>query len=194
MTLARKNKKGFTFIEMIIVITIIFIMTAVLMDLSFRDRAKKDVETSGRELTAAIRETQNNSLTGKQYSGNDRLPCAFRFVVGEHTYTMQYQTRDIDGECAGWDTFHTVKLPEGLTLSAYAYNPDQSTDWTSVDQITFDVPYGRVTIGDGGEGAGYKGVEISLKKGDKRYVVCVHAIGLIEELGLQSGEEHVCVF
>ena len=60
--------------ELMVVIAIIMIMTVVMLVVSVRDREKKKFEAAGREVAAAVREAQNNALTGKQIQNTD-LPC-----------------------------------------------------------------------------------------------------------------------
>ncbi len=196
------NKKGFTFIEVIIIFTIIFIMTAVMMSMSYKERASKEITTVAHEVVASIREAQNNALTGKQ-RGNDQLPCAFKFgLVNLNSatpprytgYQMFHSARDLDGTCPVDDAtgvstsfFNANKLPGGMTI--FARGKDTNNVETKKDHIIFKVPYGGFIIKDNGsDNEAYVGSDIIIEKGDKRYHICVHSTGLIEELGFKDAE------
>jgi Tfp pilus assembly protein PilE len=189
-------KKGFTFIEVIIIFTIVFIMTAVVMSMSYKDRAKKVVDTTAREIVSSIRETQNNALTGKQ-KGNLQLPCDFSYNINPNAYSMTASMRSIDGDCGEKEIFvPATPLPEGVKMTAQAQGEGDSK-WYDVSAITFDVPYGGVSFAVGDKtNDEYKGAEIVIEKNDKKYYICVHSIGLIEELGRLDidGDEHACNF
>ena len=185
-------KKGFTFLEVIIIVAIVFVMTAVMLSMSYKDRDKKEISSVARHVVASIRETQNNALTGKQKE-NDKLPCAFRLEFTGNSYQMKYQSREIDGDCEdGYNNFFDpIILPPKASFEIYIYG---GSGWegplSGARTIDFDVPYGLVTI-DGG--SGYKGMEIDIVENGKRYVICVHSTGLVEELGIKDSAK-TCVF
>ncbi len=204
------NKKGFTFIEVIIIFTIIFIMTAVLLGTSYKDRSKKQIESVAREVSAAIRETQNNALTGKQKQ-NDVMPCAFAFKTYTNGYKMFYSYRSLDdscppdviatdttpsGEMAGfWESLVSTQLPKDVHINTIAvdYNENRSSN---EDNIIFLVPYGDFIVTKRvGNSSDYKGIDVRVEKSDgsEKYHICVHATGLIEEIGFNN-EDLACAF
>jgi type II secretory pathway pseudopilin PulG len=195
------NKKGFTFIEVIIIFTIVFIMTAILLGTSYKDRSKKEISTVAREVAATIRETQNNALTGKQKE-NDKMPCAFKFEFQTHSYEIRRSFRGIDDVCPpdtndGVDQVFSkiIQLPKDVQINSVAlkYNDSTSAD---EDNIIFLVPYGDfiVTSRDGSDND-FKGIDVRIERSDgsEKYHICVHATGLIEELGFNN-EEYACAF
>jgi len=190
------NKKGFTFIEVIIIFTIIFIMTAVLMSTSYKGRATKELQATAREVTASIREAQNNALTGKN-KGMNTLPCAFQFVIGGSSYQIMHETRDIDGDCRGsFDPFFdNVPLPKNTTMSARASDSKRSTGsgYADINVINFEVPYGKIIMPTS-DGLPNDGTEIILVQDDKHYHLCVHSTGLIEDYGITGDATEVCIF
>jgi len=187
------NRKGFTFIEVIIIFTIVFIMTAVLLSTSYKDRYRKELQAAAREVTASIREAQNNALTGKQ-KGSGTMPCAFQFQINSGSYQILHKTRKLDEVTCGniFDAFFDpVPLPNGVTMSATTFNPVDPTHPDSAQTIEFDVPYGKITANGDSK---YSGIEIVLKKNNKYYHICLHTTGLIEDMGLTENSDTVCVF
>jgi len=61
--------KAFTLIELLVVIAFISIMSAVVLTSYQSSRTKKAVETEARKVAAAVREAQNDALTGKGAGG-----------------------------------------------------------------------------------------------------------------------------
>jgi type II secretory pathway pseudopilin PulG len=202
-------KKGFTFIEVITIMTIIFIMTAVMMTASYKGRDKKEIQAVAREVVASIRETQNNALTGKQ-KDNDKLSCAFKWAIVRpdsddkyHAYQMFYSSRSLDEAGCPADDKNSVStafqdaisLPKGVTIGTVAYNSGVPED-VFRDHIIFLVPYGKFVVDDGGEASSdvkYDGVDIRIEKDDKKYHICVHSTGLIEEIGYNE-DDFACEF
>lgn len=79
------KQKGFSLVELMIVIAIAGIMTAVTLVSMNATREKKTVESAAREVAAAVREAQNYALTGKDLK--DKPTCSFIFTWGVATNT-----------------------------------------------------------------------------------------------------------
>jgi type II secretory pathway pseudopilin PulG len=192
------QKKGFTMIELIIIFTIVFIMTAILMSMSYKDRERKELQAVAREVTASIREAQNYSLTGKQ-TGTDTMPCAFQIALNKGSYQINHSTRALDAENCNGATFKSffanglVELSNGVTIEEIvAIDPSAPTAKPDiVNTIEFDVPYGKITINNDSK---YSGAEIVLNKNDKYYHLCLHSTGLIEDKGITTSKGYICVF
>jgi len=73
-----KNKKGFSFIELMITIAIMGIMTTITLVSMNKGRELWAVKTAAREVAATVRETQNNALTGKDLK-DQTISCVFTF-------------------------------------------------------------------------------------------------------------------
>lgn len=201
-----KNKKGFSFLEMIIVVAIITIMTMTMFVVSFKDRDKKQLEAIGREVAAAIRETQNNSLTGRQ-GANEGLPCAFRFVNTDTGYRVEGSYREVDQQCgddvaddsyaksSGGRVFSEEDYAalNGLTIQMFT-SQSKTTDLHESNYIVYVVPYGKYIDARSTDPVDPSvGVDVVVSKDGKKYHICVHAIGLIEEIGFNE-EDLACAF
>ena len=84
-----------------------------------------------------------------------------------------------------------MTLPLDITVSAVAEPFTGAND--TVQDVDFRVPYGDVSIG--GDSTQYGGVDFKIEKDDKYYHICVHSIGLVEELGFHDNDDDlVCEF
>lgn len=71
-----KSHKGVTFIELMVVIVIIGIMTGTTLVSVRGSQTGKELESAAREVAAAVREAQNYALTGKKLTSS----CSYNFV------------------------------------------------------------------------------------------------------------------
>lgn len=85
-----KNKKGFSFIELMITIAIMTIMSAITLASMNAGQKLWAVKTAAREVAATVREVQNYALTGKDLKDKTSI-CVFTFewVSGSSTYLME---------------------------------------------------------------------------------------------------------
>lgn len=82
------HKKGFSLLELITVIAIIMIMTAVVLSSGLiQNRKERELEAAAREVAAAIREAQNNALTGKN-ADSDCNTYRFSFTDSSASYRV----------------------------------------------------------------------------------------------------------
>ncbi|MEN8252642.1 MAG: hypothetical protein ABFQ53_03620, partial [Patescibacteria group bacterium] len=171
------------------------IMVAVIMTVAYKDREKKDLQAVAREVTASIREAQNNSLTGKQ-KGTGTMPCTFQIVFSGGTYQINHETRDLDThDCRGSfdEFFETQGLPLSVSVdSMQALESGTSDTYKNVTDIRFDVPYGKMTFGTDEDI--YDGAELILEKNDRYYHICLHTTGLIEDFGMNEDPKPICKF
>ncbi len=178
----QKNKKGFSLIELMIVIAIISIMAGVILSTTSQGRTKHELETAMREVSAGIRSAQNSALSGKR-SGINRS-CHFAFKAGANMYEIQgeFYNPSLTTNCDDpsiplvYATVLARRLPTGVTVTfEYEGNP--------ISEIGFDVPFGEVTenraIVD-------KSIRVIVQKKGLRYLICVSPSGRIDELGTTS--------
>jgi|GEM_PF-3710516 len=77
----RINRKGFTLIEVLLVIFIMFLSVGIVLS-SFKDTKPIDeVEAATRRISALVREAQNNSLSGKQQMDGGTLSNICRNAI-----------------------------------------------------------------------------------------------------------------
>lgn len=87
------TRKGFSLMELMMVIVIISIMTAVIIANLNSTKSNAAFQTSTREIASAIKLAQSYALQGKTEGGT--TPCGFGFVFIDSThYQIYYNTYD----------------------------------------------------------------------------------------------------
>ena len=162
----KNNKNGFSLMELMIVIAIIGIMTSIVLVYSGKNKIEKEVEGAAREVAAAIREAQNNALTGKQPEAG-KFPCAYIFSAtnDSENYGIQYAYHfSAENDCALYEpkSYASYSLKNGVKFS------------TGNDTgISFNIPWGTA--------AGSIDSPIVLTKGSSSYTICVNSAGRVTE-------------
>lgn len=147
------RKAGFSLLELTVVIAIIGIMTVVLLVNLSGSRKQKDVENASREVAAAVREAQNNALTGK----NVTTGCNYQFSYNSLLYTGN-TNYGISG------------------CSNTAYSLKNGVTFNGSGSINFSIPFASPSSTMSFP------ISISVCKGsDCYYKVCVNQVGNIEE-------------
>ncbi|MDO9231357.1 MAG: prepilin-type N-terminal cleavage/methylation domain-containing protein [bacterium] len=129
-------KKGFTLLELMVIIGIIGIMTGVgLVSLS---PAKKHyaLKSAQDEVTAAIKLAQSYALQGKMPSSGD-IACAYGFyLVNDSTYQIFYYKKNTtDGSCGTTEN----KVEENTLKNAVTAHSPQS-------RVYFMIPSGQMNL------------------------------------------------
>ncbi|MFH0969473.1 MAG: type II secretion system protein [Patescibacteria group bacterium] len=119
-----KKKKAFSIIEVLIVIAIIGIMTAATIVSLQSGKTDKELETAAREVSAAIREAQNNALTGKNASSS----CQYY----DFTYTAS-------------STNYSVGTVSGSGCPLASYTLKNGVTFVNGGSFNFSIPFGGVT-------------------------------------------------
>lgn len=115
------SPRGFTFVEVIMVVAIISIMTGVALVSMNSARTNKALETAGQEVAATIREAQNYALTGKGAG------------AGCNDYTFTYAAGDSYG------------ISNGAACSINVnYTLKNGVTFPSGDLFSFSAPHGAV--------------------------------------------------
>jgi prepilin-type N-terminal cleavage/methylation domain-containing protein len=153
----KKNLRGFTLTEIIVVVAIIGIMTS-LVTVSMRTgRINKELEANAREFAGIVREAQNNALTGKQIGGN--TACAFYVTwTAPSTYSLKYTP---SGSCGASPTLIvSYSLKNGVTFSG------GGTFNFKLPYATLSTPTVQATI---------------FSKSGSSHVVCTYADGRVSD-------------
>ncbi len=122
MTSSPSNKRGFTLVELLAVITIIAIMVAVSIP------AMRALQ--GTALQTGARQVQNELMLARQYAITQRLPVRFVICVGTNSmpdrgtnhvcraYSIVAATNDVNNVLVGWTPVQDWRfLPEGVLFS-----------------------------------------------------------------------------
>jgi prepilin-type N-terminal cleavage/methylation domain-containing protein len=165
----RRNKKGFSLLELVVVMAIMVIMSGVVIASISGNKTNKDLEAAAREIEAAVREAQNDALTGKQVDPA-KVPCKFKFVYtgNSNTYKIQYYYHDQTTDCssaAGPVDLVSYLLKNGVTFNNG--NPNS---------FDFSVPSGTILYDDI--------IVILVGKDSKNDKVCIYPSGRVLAAGV----------
>jgi len=165
------QRKGFTLIEILVVVAIIGIAAGIALISVGSGRTQKEVEGDARRLVGVLRELQNNALSGKHVVSG-RVSCAFVFppsVAGATTVSPTYRYRN-GATCASVlsGALPVFRLTPGVSISA------------ANGGVGFTVPWGEVWDGSLAGTIG-SAVQYTLTKAGVTWSVCVYPGGRIEE-------------
>jgi prepilin-type N-terminal cleavage/methylation domain-containing protein len=169
----KKNLRGFTFIEVIVVMAIISIMAGIVA-VSFKTgRVEKELETNAREFAGIVREAQNYALTGKAITGSGipsgAVPCRFLVAWSGGIYKINYIYKNNSSDiCDNSNPYSpsylivTYNLKNGVKFSN---NSDES--------LSFALPHADLDF------SGSKSVIFT--KESNNYAVCIYSDGRITD-------------
>lgn len=152
-------KKGVTLIELVTVMAIISIGTAIVLVSLSGSRAEKELEAEARKVAAIIKEAQNYSLTGKNTAS-----CV---PIAPSTTKSNRLTVTPNGNSYALS---------GCNSAAYTLGYDIIFSGGTVNYVDFSVPHGAVTF-DVATATG----RITLSKSGRTYSICIGTGGLVEE-------------
>lgn len=163
------RKKGFTLVELMIVMAIVGIMTAVTIVSLGDARDRKAAEGEARKFAAVVREVQNYALTGKQLSAGE-VTCS----VGMRTIALA------TGATTSYDIFYTYRSGADCNTSTaviFATNTllNEVEFSNATTAFSFSVP--RAELNFSGPPKSFV-----LSKGSATYAVCVYPSGRIEDV------------
>lgn len=163
---AKKNRKinsrGFSLIEIIIVISIIGTLTTASLIFMGNIRTEKAVKSEVTAVLAVIREAQNYSLTGR--GAHPSCGNVFEFHYGQENNGTNNPSAFGIGGCT--DFAHELK--SGISFSASDY-------------FSFIVPHGRVLESDGTALLPGETITITISKSGVTGGICVYPSGRVNE-------------
>ena len=160
ITIWKKNR-GFTLLEVVIVIAIMGILSMITLVSWSQSRTEKDVELAVREFQAIMRQAQGNAMVGKMDPNNpNNTPCEYRLLtVGNSApytqYKLAYKYKNGPTCSGGLQTLQTFTLPNGVVFS---------NKWSD-DGLVFTLPTGSGTAANTSS--------IALTKGSVTRNICV---------------------
>lgn len=156
-----KTKKGFSIMELMMVVFIFTIMTGVLFVSNRKNtQAKRDVDIATRQIVAFIRETQNIALTGKQILiGTDwKSVCGVGVYWNSNEFKSYYiqdnDEADSSSDCRADNKYVDGDKIFGNTVSFVSgtKNPVKNVIITENNEyVFFKLPYAKMTKSDSGE-------------------------------------------
>ena len=169
-----RSLRAFTLIEMMVVISIIGIVSAVITTSLSSYRSLRDTDRAGHVFGATLREAQNYALTGRTDSLSQEN-CYFGIrITSANDYSLVNYYRS-GGTCLSFNTVSTYTLPAGVQFSGIASYPTV---------FAFSLP--RAEVYTGGAGAlGSLGMSqlFGFTKAGQTSYVCLYPTGRIENQG-----------
>lgn len=118
------NDKGFTFLELLIVIIIFGILITIAYPKFEKEKARWELNAVARQMVTDIRKWQQRAVVEQRYGLKIIVNQeARRYALAEHTQIIENEKRDISGTVTSLtvtpETFTTVEFyPTGMTSGA----------------------------------------------------------------------------
>ena len=166
------NKKGFTLVELIIVMTIIGIVAAIALPSYNKARNSKDLLLGREQVAGDIRMAQNYSYNTLKFNGTfPKGGYGIRFDISDPRKYIIFADVDSDQIYDTGEEFQEIELSRSVKISSLKVD---GSEVSPVD-VVFKPPYGNVFI----ELVGTK-LEIEIKNSDgETKIIKVENSGLI---------------
>lgn len=169
-------KKGFTLIELMIVVAIVGIMTAATMVSLSSGREAKQVEGEARKFASAIRELQNYALTGKKFHATEPTCQAGLRVIFENNVSTPFPSYKYR---SGTDCGTMTIASSGTFALGNGVRFGDGSGLFAFSGLYFTVPRGDMV--NAANVAIASTTRVSLKKGSSVWSVCIYPGGRVEE-------------
>lgn len=153
--------RGFTLLEILVVIAVIGIVSSVILMSTGNARTEREVSSASQDVVGLLREAQQYALTGKQFV-NSTDPCQFRVTwnSGSASLTTTYYYKGSNGVCDQSVTVSTFNLQGGVVFA-------------NSGVVDFSLPHGRPSFAT-------PNVALQLSKAGVSGVACVYQSGLVK--------------
>ena len=159
--IAWENQRGFTLLELLIVIAIIVITSTIALVSLSNARVNQDLNRASQTMAANIRLANNYALTGKSGDINQKV-CEYRIeFTSTTTYRLVTLTRDALGACGSPQTLADYTVEGGVSAKA------------APPFVTFIPPRAETNLSFP--------LLVKLTKNSKIFVLCVYPSGRVEE-------------
>lgn len=168
------SRRGFTLIEVIIVIAIISIVSSTILVSLASGRASRETERWGHTFAASVRQAQSYALTGRVANLTEEN-CYFAIRVTDvSTYSVVNYYR-AGGNCDNVQVLETNTLTNGVQFTGVASYPKV---------YAFQLPRAAVYTGTSGALAPLGSTDIiGFTKAGTTRSVCLYPSGRVEEIG-----------
>ncbi len=164
----RKKIRGFTLLEMLLVMGIIGVMSTVVLAINLDAKKQEVLKNSAREVASITREAQHYALTGARMD-NTHFPCQYQVEKSGNGLKISYKYHLGDTLCSDVANLHSQDY--------YTFPIDSSVTVEHFNPIIFTVPHGTTNIA-----AGENVRRITLTSGSDTFSVCVYRSSNIKEV------------
>jgi len=141
------KQKGFTLIELIVVISIMSTMAAILIVNFNGQRSVRNLRIGQNEMVTNIRKSQSYILSSRDtVTGGVQISAKY-YVLLLNTNSSQYFLQSIDDNYVLNPAVETLTLPQNIIISGIQYtNPGGPAVSVTQSQLVFSAPYGKLFI------------------------------------------------
>lgn len=168
---------GFTLIEVVVVIAIISIASALIITSLSTQRLLRETDRGAHEFGAQLREVQNYALSGRSASLTEEN-CYYGIRITSATaYNLVNYYRS-GGSCNSFNSIASMTLQNGVQFSGIGSYPTV---------FAFSLPRAEVYTGTGGALASLGAAQlIGLTKAGQTSYLCLYPSGRIEQRGVTA--------